>query len=249
MIPTVPRSKRARRNRDSERRGKSDRSWIKHDLFIKAVGAQVAAFRWRFPDAKMLLIDGNAGDGDGVPMRQLDWINDAQSRPTPQLLADLARKHNATLCLCERNRAKRKLLAVRFPGVNIVSSHAEAAKVALDGFNYVLWLSDPCGPAGHGVEHMRKVAMQVLRSDFVIALNEHTLERFVGAAHSPFWKPHQKYVPMADPTWWLGELPKRFLARTPIIKQSSNFRYRILVISDFVTDGVKRLRNIEIIRK
>jgi hypothetical protein len=163
------------------------------------------------------------------------------------LLADLAEKYGATLCLCERNGLKRLSLARSFPGATIVATHAEAAALALTGFNHVLWLSDPCGYAGHGVEHMRAVAMRIPRSDFVIVFNALALDRVVGAKHSPYWAPHQKYAPMRLPAWWLAQIPKRFLARTPVIKQSAGFHFRMLVVSDFMTDGVRRLRNIEII--
>jgi hypothetical protein len=54
---------------------------------------------------------------------------------------------------------------------------------------------------------------------------------------------------MLHPAWWLEYLPKRYLARTPVFKQSANFHFRLLVITDFVTDGVKRLRNIEVISR
>jgi hypothetical protein len=228
--------------------GKSDHSWIKHDLAAKAVGAQIGAFRRLFPQARIILIDGNAGDGDGVELKQFDLFAGVQkSRSTAQLLCDLADEHGATLCLCERDRAKRHRLALLFPAATIVANHAEAASLALTGFNYALWLSDPCGYAGHGVQHMRKVATQILRSDYIIIMNELALKRVVGAKGSAYWQPHQKYTPMLTPAWWLGQLPKRFLARTPVINQSSGFHFRLMVVSNYITNGVKRLRDIEII--
>jgi hypothetical protein len=54
---------------------------------------------------------------------------------------------------------------------------------------------------------------------------------------------------MLQPSWWLQQLPKRYLARTPVVKQSANFHFRLLVISSFITDGVRRLRNIEVIEQ
>jgi len=218
-------------------------------MAASAVGAQVAAFRRLFPDARMALIDGNAGDGVGVETGQADLFDGVrQSRPTPRLLADLARKHNATLCLCECDRVKRKMLIEGFPAATVVSSHREAAAFALKGFNYALWLSDPCGYAGHGVEHMRTVA-DIFHSDFIIILNELALERVRGARGSPHWLPHQKYTPMLQPSWWLQQLPKRYLARSPLINQSPGFHFRLLVASNFLTDGVKRMRKVEIITR
>jgi hypothetical protein len=242
--------------RDKEKLGKSDHSWIKHGMAKRVVGAQVGTFRYRFPKAKMILIDGNAGDGIGVELQQFDLFNGVRiSKPTPRILAELADEHGCTLCLCEANRKKRQLLKKQFPDVFIVASQQEAASFAIRGhYDYALWMSDPCGYAGHGVEHMRRLTVPVLdkvqriiRSDFVIVFNEHAVNRVLGASHSPYWKPHQKYKPMLEPTWWLQQLSKRYLARTPVIKQSSGFRFRLIVVSDFLADGVKRLRNVEII--
>jgi hypothetical protein len=242
--------------RDKEKLGKSDHSWIKHGMAERVVGAQVGAYRYRFPDAKMLLIDGNAGDGFGVELQQFDLFDGVRkSKATPHILAELADAHSCTLCLCEAKREKRRLLRGQFPEALIVASQCEAATFAVrGGYDYAMWLSDPCGYAGHGVEHMRRLTVpmsnnvqRIMRSDFVIIFNEHAVNRVVNVRHSPYWQTHQKYAPMLQPAWWLQQLSKRYLARTPVIKQSNNFNFRLLVISDFITDGVKRLRNIEII--
>jgi hypothetical protein len=246
------------RRRDKEGRGKSDHSWIKHGMAAKAAGAQVGAYRYRFPDANMILIDGNAGDGSGVETPQFDLFDDPQqSKPTPYMLAELAAEHGCALCLCERERKKRWLLQEQFPAATIVASQFEAAKLATQSdYDYALWVSDPNGYSGHGVEHMRRLTMptpgrvqRIMRSDFVIIFNLHAINRVVGARDKPNWQTHQKYVPMINPAWWLQQLPKRYLARTPLIKQSSNFHFRLLVATDFLTDGVKRMRNIEIIER
>jgi hypothetical protein len=239
------------RRRGREGAGKSDHSWIKHEMIGSVVGAQVAAFRRIFPDARMALIDGNAGGGVGVETRQADLFDGVRhSRPTPRLLTELARNHDAAVCLCERDRAKRNILTKEFPAATVVSSHREAAAFAVNPpFQYALWLSDPCGYSGHGIEHMRAVALTILRSDFVIVLNQGALERALAVNHSPYWRAHQKYTPMLQPPWWLQQIPKRFLARSDLVKQSSNFHFRLLVVSDFLTDGVRRMRKVEIITR
>jgi hypothetical protein len=241
--------------RDKEKRGKSDRSWIKHGMAAKVVGAQVGAFRYRFRGARIILIDGNAGDGYGVELQQFDLFGIHTSKPTPRILADLADEHDCTLCLCEARQKKRVLLREQFPQAIITATHREAALLAIGGaYDYALWLSDPCGYAGHGVEHMSTIAIpmcgkvqRIMRSDFVIIFNEQAIHRVIGASHSPYWYPHQKYAPMLEPAWWLQQLSKRFLARTPVIKQSPGFHFRMMVVSDFLTDGVTRLRGVEII--
>ena len=242
--------------RDKEKLGKSDRSWIKHGMVQKAVGGQVAAYRYRFPGAKIILIDGNAGDGFGVQLEQRDLFDGVRnSKPTPRILAELADRYGCTLCLCEFKRKKRQLLEMQFPGALIVATQSEAASLAIQGdYHYALWLSDPCGYAGHGVDQMRRLTLPVprkvqrmMRSDFVVIFNENAVKRVIGVSHSAYWQPHQKYTPMLEPEWWLAQLSKRFLARTPIIKQSAGFHFRLLVVSDYLTDGVKRLRDVEII--
>jgi hypothetical protein len=240
----------ARRNREREGAGKSDHSWIKHSYCGKAAGAQVAAFHRIFPDARMILIDGNAGDGVGVTVNQGDLFDGPRySKPTPRMLSDLGMQHGATVCLCERDPVKRRSLRVFFPNAIVVASHRQAADIALRGFNYAFWLSDPNGCAGHGIDQMRRVAMGILRSDFVVVSNECALNRFVGVAHSPYWAKHQVYVPMLQPAWWLQKLPKRFLARTELVKQSPGFHFRLLVISDFITEGVRWLRNVQVFER
>jgi hypothetical protein len=250
MQPTPELVRRRRRNRDREGAGKSDHSWIKQGMVGKIVGAQVGAFRQSFPETKMVLVDGNAGDGLGVELEQGCLFGTNLSRPTPLLLAELSECHNTTLCLCDEDREKRASLRSLFPAATIFGSHREVADFVLrEGFGYVLWLSDPCGPKGQGVDAMCLVATRVRRSDFVIVLNEHTLNQFESAAHSPFWAKHQKYVPMREPMWWLGKLAKRYLARTSLVKQSPRFHFRVLIISNWIADGVRRMRKVEIIER
>jgi hypothetical protein len=238
------------RNRDREGAGKSEKSWIKQGQCGTAASGQVAAFRCVCPDEPIVLIDGNAGDGVGVQLRQADLFEGPQfSRSTPKLLSDLADHHQATLCLCDHERAKRRLLAEKFPNAHVVASQQEAAEFAIDnGFKYALWLSDPCGYAGHGVEHMHKVAVQIVRSDFIIVFNEGALLRAVSVAHSPYWRKHQEYAPMLAPSWWQQQLQKRYLARSQLINQSNGFHFRLLVASNFLSDAVRRQRKVEIVQ-
>jgi hypothetical protein len=231
--------------------GKSDHSWIKHGMLETVVGAQIAAFRQAFPRSRAVLIDGNAGDGHGVELSQFDLFDGCRhSLPTPQLLASMAQRYKATLLLCERSRKKRKILKSCFPNALIVSDHSDAVAYAIsEGFNYVLWLSDPCGPGGHGEDAMRQVALHVVRSDFVIVSNEASLLRFKGVSHSPYWQKHQKYVSMLDPQWWLDQLSKRYLARSKLIKPSAGFHFRVLTLGNYLTDGVRRQRGVEVFQR
>jgi hypothetical protein len=243
----MPKEEGVRKNREGA--GKSQNSWIKHNFFAKVVAAQVAAaFRSRAAPSRAILIDGNAGDGGGVILNQADLFDGAVcSQSSAALLMRLGREYGATVCLCDKDIRKRETLFRLFPSATIVESHAQIPRLA-QNYNYALWLSDPCGPAGHGMEYMRAVANSILRSDFVIAFNEGSVTRMLGTKSG--WDTHcTKYGPMMDPQWWISQLGKRYLARTPIIKQSEAFRFRLLVASHYLADAILRIQNVEIIRK
>jgi hypothetical protein len=236
------------RSRDREKAGKSEHSWIKHGMLDKIATSQIAAFRFKFPDRSAMLIDGNAGDGEGVDKNQRDFFKgEIQSKPTAELLCDLADTFGADVCLCERKQYKREKLSRLFPNRMILEDHARAPSLIVH--DYTLWVSDPNGPKDHGVEHMAAVARRVQFSDFVIVLNEGALGR-IGSTEDALWQvSRERYLWMLEPAEWLQRIPKKFLARTPVIRQSSNFHYRLMVISNYLTDAVHRLRHVEIIAR
>jgi hypothetical protein len=236
-------------------RGKTENSWIKHDFAARVVASQLAAFRCLHPNDRMLLIDGNAGDGVGVPKRQGDLFEgETLSRPTPQLMIELAaRVGNADVCLCEVNARKRASLYSRFgrvPGVIVVANNSEVWSAIRSDHRHGLWLSDPCGPKGHGVDHMRTIDRR-LPCDFVVIFNETSTGR-IACTHKPnlaWQKSRQLYAPMLEPQWWLDKLRKRYLARSRLIRQSSNFGYRVMIISNYLADAARREPFDEIIER
>jgi hypothetical protein len=240
---------RRKRDRSREGAGKSERSHIKHDIARKAVGAQIAAFRIR-NNGRILLIDGNAGDGYGVERPQADLFGENPSCATAEMLVELAeRDGNADVVLCEADKEKRSELAVRFPQAVIVGDHANAPHVADSRYVYALWLSDPCGPSAHGVPHMRLLADRI-RSDFVVIFNEGwIITRLAGTVSDKWKEARERYLPMVCPEWWTDALDRRHLARTSkIINGATNFKYRVLVISNFLSDGVKRKPMFEVVK-
>lgn len=237
--------------RPNRAKGKSENSWVKHGMIGKAVGGQVGAARMLFPKRRLLLIDANAGDGDGVSTLQFELFSGELrgSRPTPQLMVELAQSvGNADVCLVECSRAKRSKLWQRFghnKNVKIVASHAEIAAVIRPEHGYGLWLSDPCGPAGHGVEYMRLINNHLL-CDFVVVFNEGNVMRALCTTHG--WETYiKRYGNMIQPQWWLEQLEKPYMARTRIIPASQNFHYRVLVISKFLSQAVRRSPFVELI--
>jgi hypothetical protein len=239
----------AKRNRNREDAGKSDASWIKHKLIQQAANGQINAYRVRHSAARIAIIDANAGDGEGVPLPQCDLFEDIPvSIPTPALAASLAVEHGGDVFLCERKTERREELRKRFPRAVILNDHADVA-AKLFGYEYVLVISDPCGPSGHGIEHLMAIAGK--HTDFIIVFNECFLARVDGVKppnnldeNTPqrraWLKAQHLYGPMGDPEWWMTTLKRRHIARTCLIRASSNFQYRVLVVANFLSDSAQR---------
>lgn len=239
------------RKRRREGAGWSEHSWIKHDMAAKPVLGQAAAFRARFPDARILLIDANAGDGVGVEKRRPDLFDPTVvSRPSSQLMCELAERiGNATVVLCERDHNKRVALWHRYGAIaTIVADHREIPCVVRPEHRYALWLSDPNGPSGHGIPHMRAVADRVL-CDFVVIFNEGAVNRMRGTQGDKWETSRARYGHMKDPQWWLEALNKQAMSRTRKIPQSQGFHFRVLVIANWFADAARRHPFIEVINR
>ncbi len=233
-------SHRPKRDRSREGAGKSDRSHIKHDLIRRAVGGQIGAYRLK-KTGRVAIIDGNAGDGLGVNRPQLDFFSDNMSMTTADVATQVAAKvGNAVVILCESDKLRRDAIALRFPDAIILRDNAHAPGSIPSDCEYAVWISDPCGPAGHGVDAMQEVARSI-RSDFVVAMNEGAIVRIAGT-ESDLWKTaRDRYAPMIEsPTWWADELGRRRMSRTPIINGAANFKYRVLVVADYLADSALR---------
>jgi hypothetical protein len=239
---------RAERDRSREGGvGRSENTYVKHALIHAAVKGQLASFRIKNPTKRILLIDGNAGDGAGVPLPQLDIFGASLSAATPALLTDLAGKYDAEVLLCEKDKATREKLAANFPNTRIISDHAGAPD-CVGGYDYAIWISDPNGPSGQGVDHMRCLSDR-MKSDFVIAFNE----RFVASIRNKipnsddpaiiraFEANNARYGQMTDPRWWASQLNRRRLAWTSAVHSISNrFGCRVLTVANFLSDGAAR---------
>jgi hypothetical protein len=236
----------------SERRGAgwNQKSWIKFGLVQKFVESQAAAFRVRFGKApRVLLVDGNAGNGQGVHLPQPDlFLGDAIAKPTPSIICDLAERIGADALLCESKIVRRELLMHQFgKRATIIDDHDKVPSHLKD-YNYVLWLADPCGTKDLGHMAMREVALRVVTSDFVIVFNEGWLRRLRGVKEGePGWcVSHERYMPMIDMDWWTDHLKKRQVGFTPIIPASPGHQFRMLIVSNYLADAVKRHPTIRI---
>lgn len=216
-----------------ERRTGSANSWVKHNLLCKLIISQYEAFRRQHPNGRIVLIDGNAGDGLDIP------LSNKYSRSTPHILSSIVDK-NADLILCEKNAELRSLLVQQFPHAFILRDHAETPPlIQYRQYDYGIWVSDPCGPKDHGQAAMQLAARSIGAFDFFIIFNEAFIHRLEGRLHDT--RRQQTYLPMADAFYWLELLDKKFVARSLPIYASRGFEFRLLIISDRLSDAAKQL--------
>lgn len=234
-------------------------SWVKHGLAYKIVVSQMMAYRVSHPDDRILLVDGNAGDGVGVP--ELKDQNDlfghqTTSRPTAQMMVELANDDgNADVVLCEKDQKKRASLMHLFRDVIVLENHSEAIRHIRPVHKYAIWLSDPCGASHHGVDHMvafdRKLRGNRLPCDFVVIFNEQFMDRLSGV-HKPNkgWQTSKKlYLPMDDPQWWLQQTNKSVMARTVRFDGGPSFKYRVMLLSNYLGRAAQCRPFVEVIRR
>lgn len=230
-----------KRDRSREGIGKSERSYIKHDLIRKVAGGQIAAYRIK-NNGRIAIVDGNAGDGIGVDLPQADFFCQNMSTTTADIATRLAASAcDATVILCEKDKRKRAALTYRFSKAVVISDNANAIDAIPSDCGYVLWISDPCGPAGHGVEAMASLAKSI-RSDFIIASNEGAVKRIAATKDEKWGTARERYQPMIDSeTYWTETLCRRRLSMTDVIPGARNFRYRIIVAANHLSDAATRL--------
>lgn len=236
--------------RDSRAKFKTEHSWQKHSFLRKPIYSQACAFRVSAlgrSGGRILLIDGNAGDGIGVEKEQGDLFEPTLSEATPAILMGIAEAvGNCDVVLCEKNKARRVELMHNFPNAIVLINHREALKEIKPAHRFVLYVADPCGLKDMGVEHMRAVNQCAIRqgakADFVLVLNEGAVENVRGlkADTQSARTSHARYDEWLKPEYWFAHFNKRWIARSVRIDQSPRFRYRILVISDWIAREVQK---------
>lgn len=240
-----------RRNRSRDDAGKSQQSWKKHRHFRRALNAQFNAFDRKHPKARKLILDLNAGDGEGVPLAQLDLFqSETLSRTTAEMA--IAYSDRADVILCEKDGKRRKKLRDRFGGndrVRILANHELIYVPSLaEKYDYVLVLSDPCGPAGHGEWIMAEISRSIRYVDFIIAINLHGVNRIKGTHLSPDEvgitrrergarlanvTSRQRHNWKTSPKRWQRFLGRQHMISSGAMRISSTFIMKMLVISDF----------------
>jgi hypothetical protein len=234
--------------------GFSDFSGVKHAVAYKITASQLAAYRVKHPRDRIMLIDGNAGSGVGVPDKdQGNLFGPTFSRPTSQMMVELARADgHCDVILCEAERKRRASLMRLFPGVIVLEDHAQAVSYVRRGeHRYAIWMSDPCGAAGHGVEHWVAVNRLVL-CDFVVVFNEFFVMKRLAGVKKPNigWdRSKELYGWMAWDQEWLRRTGKRYLAKTVLFDGGPNFKFRVMVLANYLARAARSHPFIEVIER
>jgi hypothetical protein len=241
-FPEVPPAPPKERNRASARRIKSDRSYIKHAEIRRAVRSQVFAYREKHPRARIVLIDGNAGDGVGVPIPGDLFCDGGLSCPTAQTLTEIADLIGAMVILCETVFAKRERLKALYPRALVLSNNKLAARRIPEHCDHVVWLSDARGQraAEVGIEPMGAVAARRdFTSDFIIVQNVAGHRRGRGTS-SPVHEKTRSYLEQTLKSFWFDLLNKTEIAATDLIPQSPGFVFRLLIAANHISDYAAR---------
>jgi hypothetical protein len=222
------------RNRAREDAGKSEYSWRKHEILKQVATAQAHAFRYGIKRGRGIIIDMHAGDGKGVEQPQGYLFGANPSLCTPELSIKIA--HGNDVVLCEKNKDRRIALQSRWAGVPVLKNHRLAVETITPEHSWAIVLNDPCGPRDQGVEHMEAISSKLKLSDFIIAINHSGLARTRGNRKNGM----RQYDWMVDLIEWRVRLNKKIIAVSHMIHQSSGFRYQVLVVTNFLSDGVRR---------
>lgn len=244
-----------RRSRSKDRAGKSSRSDAKHRLFKIAAEGQLAVLRRR--GARGAIIDMTAGDGAGVPCAQPDlFLGAIDSLSTPELAISIARRcSDCAVFLCERLRERRLMLASKFGDGIVFAKHSDMLdRLCWKELDWVIVFDDPCGPSDHDVDTMYEISKRVPKADFISAFNAGWITtRLAGMRDSADDSQHKNahmieglrkkkelYFEMLKPEWWTKAIGRKRISRTSLLHGSNNFNYHIQVVSDYLSDAVRR---------
>lgn len=230
--------------------GRTSTSWKKHSIIRDVLFGQCAVMKKRF--GRGLIIDMHAGDGVGVEQPQLDLFGENYENPssatseTAVLIAKML--GDVDVVLCEKKKKSRILIEERFPRHVVIDDHALSPSMIKDYHKWVAVINDPNGYSAHGIEYMDDISKSII-SDFIIVQNIGSLKRLMSMGdeneYSHEWPEKVRmlkpiYAWMMDANNWRIRLGKRCLACSKEINASNNFRYRVLIATNFLTDAVIR---------
>lgn len=230
--------------------GRTDASWKKHDIIRDVSRGQASVLNKRF-GSRGIIIDMHSGDGAGVTQPQLDlFYGNNPSSATPEIARTMARLlGDVDIVLCEKNRKRRDELIESFPLAKVIKDHAIAIDEILPCHKWAVVLNDPNGWSGHGVEYMRAISRKVI-SDFIIVFNHGAMKRVLGMDETKDYGDNdfatkvraggRENAWMIEPDNWRNQIGRRCVGASSVITASQNFQYRVLVVTNFLTDAVMR---------
>jgi hypothetical protein len=232
-------------------KGKTDRSFIKHEHLWDIAYSQAYAYHVMHPQARMIGIDTHAGDGEGVEVPQMHLFAATPSPSTPNILIDIAKKLEfRQVVLCEKNRDRRDHLekqvsSITSVPITVVGDNADVSALDFSGYDWALQIMDPCGYAQYN-----KLSPLPIPADYVLTFNDGALNRLLSMTDGPVttdneWTQRVRemkpvYEWMESLREWSLRLKRRYAARSELIAQSPEFRFRILVIANGLGDYIRR---------
>lgn len=248
-------------DRDRTGAGVSPNSYRKHRWLQRLILTQANAYHCKHPQSRILLIDTNSGDGHGVREPQLSFWEEEVSRPSPLVLADVYREMGATgLIVCERMAERRESLhrelSALVPTALVLDDNRHLMDIDFLSYDWALIVSDPCGYSqrngkGHPIQVLQHI-MSRMKSDAIITFNRGALARHLAVADevgpndnpsiSGVRKSKGNYLWMDSPEEWRKILGRRIAARSRIIPQSSNYKFQLIVVANYLADHITRNR-------
>jgi len=230
-------------------KGIGEYSGRKHALINQLVSMQVArALTFLPPGSRVLVVDMHAGDSAGAKAIQPDLFAGDESRATPWVAIDAAERmrRNGMLCdllLFERSHKARTELTTRLAGLDlrISGNHERLLKAnGLDQYAFAIVLNDPNGPGRHGDRVLAYLAKAIRRCDFIIVVNEGSLQRLAGVSDEQAAGSFAANVAAArdghlwrlDAAEWAWRLERRFALRSRMLIGNTAMKARLLLITN-----------------
>lgn len=234
-----------KRRRGKDGAGRGEQSHHKHHLIEKLLQPQIAILSMKIGRGG-LLIDMHAGDGHGSPKPQVDLFGLDDSEATAALCVRLAAQWQAEVVLCETRADRRDALRDQFPAARILASHNRLPKsIDVGAYPWVIVLNDPNGHSRHGVDVLIHLATTNPKSDFIICVNEGSLQRHLGVADSgdDLGKPNTRmleacrhakhgYEWMLDRDRWRELLRKRHGVSARFLCGTGAYKGRVMLLSN-----------------
>jgi hypothetical protein len=220
--------------------GRSRSYELKIELFQKAIPLQAEALIGHTGHGRGIIIDCNAGDGDGTPQIICEFA---------QTYNGLYGQNNLDVVFCERIKHCRILLENRYPHAEVIPDNAYIDEmICPERHRWALIVADPNGYAANQfpTDAFRAISRMGLSTAWVMAFNEGGLARLAGLTKTPYkarfpndvaWF-RDKYLWMRDPLYWKAWLTKMHVYSTDLTMRSHGYQSRLWIVSNLIAESV-----------